>query len=507
MAKATKDLDEILDSTKKYIERFDDDLTKLSGVQQKVINGFQGIERELGKYKYQLETVRIATNTERDINRKQIAAKHEDLRLTQEMNRERYQAHMLLEKEHQEGVQRNIRLRESFKSMEVSMGRLTQMFGGVPFRALPMMGIGGVMGLTMAQMEETRIGKGKSDIGEQARKLFHLDIPDREKKEKMELLQQTWQGLHTEEKELNEKSAHKLLENNPTLRKMAQRLERVGEFMARHKNGIIISMVSIGLFIGLFKTMMSVSPMLSKMLELMGMTFGLILRPFGDFIGFFLRPIAIMFLQSVLPFFQEMYPMMMELGTLWGESAVDAIMSTADWIGKIYDFLNQHTLFFEYAPWVLGAAVPATLTALTVNEMNKDKTQKPLTAQQMGDVETGGSNKKSLWDRFNLKNLNLKKFTVNPLGWGEMIQSWAFPDQYEQLVNLRDENPMGFHQLEKIYQEFNPVQQAYGEESINININNPTVQSTDQIQILTQQVGEIVKEEIKRRSDTVGYRD
>ena len=105
-------------------------------------------------------------------------------------------------------------------------------------------------------------------------------------------------------------------------------------------------------------------------------------------------------------------------------------------------------------------------------------------------------------------HLKFKKFATNPLGIGEMVQSILFPDQYQSLVDLRNENPTGFQQLENAMNQFNPLQQAYGDTGeVNININNPTVQSTDQIQILTQQVGEIVKEEFKRRSDTQGYRD
>ena len=504
-------LDEILDNAKKYIQRFEDDLTKLSGTQQKTINGFQGIEREIGKYSAVLESVRLATNTERWTTKKNNIARQEELRLTQQINQERYRAHMRLEKEHQEGVQRNIRLRESYKSMEVSLGRLTQMFGGIPLRGLPMMGVGGMMGLTMAQMEETRISRRKRSTAEDVRRVFHdRGINESERKEKMDDLFDVLGGLDKEQKALNEKDAHKLLDSNPTLRAMAKRLERVGEFLSNHKNGVIISVVSLGVLVGLFKSMMSVSPMLTKMLELMGMTFGLILRPFGDFIGFFLRPIAIMFLQSVLPFFQEMYPMMMELGTIWGESTVDAILATADWLNQIHDFLKNNTAFFEYAPWVLGAAVPATLTALTVNEMNKDKTQKPLTAQQMADLEEGVKPKNAFQKGLAWLNdhLKFKKFATNPLGIGEMVQSILFPDQYQSLVDLRNENPTGFQQLENAMNQFNPLQQAYGDTGeVNININNPTVQSTDQIQILTQQVGEIVKEEFKRRSDTQGYRD
>ena len=61
------------------------------------------------------------------------------------------------------------------------------------------------------------------------------------------------------------------------------------------------------------------SPMLKGMLKLLNYSVMLILRPIGDFIGFFLRPLIIYFLRSVaLPFYKQMRPIMQALGARLG---------------------------------------------------------------------------------------------------------------------------------------------------------------------------------------------
>ena len=78
------------------------------------------------------------------------------------------------------------------------------------------------------------------------------------------------------------------------------------------------------------------SPMLKGMLKLLNYSVMLILRPIGDFFGFFLRPIVIYFLRSVaLPFYKQMRPIMQALGTWLGvnflsrQSEIDSIKTTS----------------------------------------------------------------------------------------------------------------------------------------------------------------------------------
>ena len=80
------------------------------------------------------------------------------------------------------------------------------------------------------------------------------------------------------------------------------------------------------------------SPMLKGMLKLLNYSIMLILRPIGDFFGFFLRPIVIYFLRSVaLPFYKQMRPVMQKLGSLIGvdfmarQSEIDGIESKGFW--------------------------------------------------------------------------------------------------------------------------------------------------------------------------------
>lgn len=80
------------------------------------------------------------------------------------------------------------------------------------------------------------------------------------------------------------------------------------------------------------------SPMLKGMLKLLNYSVMLILRPIGDFFGFFLRPLVIYFLRSVaLPFYKQMRPVMQRLGTVLGvdfmkrQSEIDSVGGKAVW--------------------------------------------------------------------------------------------------------------------------------------------------------------------------------
>lgn len=66
------------------------------------------------------------------------------------------------------------------------------------------------------------------------------------------------------------------------------------------------------------------SPMLQQMLKLFNFGIMLILRPIGDFFGFFLRPLIIYFIRSVaLPFYRQWRPIMQQLGNFLGMQLTD----------------------------------------------------------------------------------------------------------------------------------------------------------------------------------------
>lgn len=77
------------------------------------------------------------------------------------------------------------------------------------------------------------------------------------------------------------------------------------------------------------------SPMLKQMLQLFNFSIMLILRPIGDFFGFFLRPLLIYFLRTVaLPFYRTFRPIMIQLGTWLGTQLVDNLKEAEQAGGK-----------------------------------------------------------------------------------------------------------------------------------------------------------------------------
>jgi len=90
-----------------------------------------------------------------------------------------------------------------------------------------------------------------------------------------------------------------------------------------------------GILIGINKLVsMSVqsSPVLATMLKLLNIGILFILRPIGDFLGFFLRPLIILFIRQVaLPFYKQWAPIGRQLGAWLGGAAAKAI--TKDPIG------------------------------------------------------------------------------------------------------------------------------------------------------------------------------
>jgi hypothetical protein len=87
------------------------------------------------------------------------------------------------------------------------------------------------------------------------------------------------------------------------------------------KLGVIA--LGVGSLVGLVSKLTGMivdsSPMLKGMLKLLNYSVMLILRPIGDFFGFFLRPIIIYFMRSIaLPWYKQMRPIMQALGSKLG---------------------------------------------------------------------------------------------------------------------------------------------------------------------------------------------
>ena len=83
------------------------------------------------------------------------------------------------------------------------------------------------------------------------------------------------------------------------------------------------------------------SPMLKQMLKLFNFSIMLIFRPIGDFIGFLLRPIMVMFLRKfIIPWYTTAMPVMTKVGSFVGEFIAklmgeDGIVGIATSLGVI----------------------------------------------------------------------------------------------------------------------------------------------------------------------------
>jgi len=334
-------IEKILLNIEKHVNEMMKAFGKLNESEMKTIQSMNKLSEKIVETTNQLEMTKKEWNSRKWIVAEESKTKIESLNISKEINRERIFGKRLLEQEHRDNVQSNIKLRESFKQMDVTMGRVTKMFGGVTPLQVAGMGVGATMGMTRARMQHSSLTEAIDAIHhEQLKQLFTPRSFTPEGKQDAELLSSKLRSIERDLTNVKETKAFKIMEDNPILQAMSKQLEKVGNFMAKHSTGVIISVVSLGLLIGLFKAALSVSPMLQKMLELMTMTFGLILRPFGDFFGFILRPIAMAFLSTVMPFFKDMYPRMMTLGDQIGNSLLPLVTSILVVLESIFGVLD-----------------------------------------------------------------------------------------------------------------------------------------------------------------------
>ena len=103
-------------------------------------------------------------------------------------------------------------------------------------------------------------------------------------------------------------------------KKVADMLEGAKQYFNKHKTGILFG---VGAFVGLvavLKKALEVSPMFQQMLKLLNFGIMMILRPIGDFFGFFMRPVLIALLRYfILPWFKVAYPFYRKWGDTLGK--------------------------------------------------------------------------------------------------------------------------------------------------------------------------------------------
>ena len=234
-----------------------------------------------------------------------------------------------------DNVRHNLKMRQLYKDQSESFGNVMNMMTGMTGKGMFMGGLG-------KGFQTLKLGSGILDTSEKLRgaksELDDYEISEEEQgstpqiREMIKMFKAKVERLSAVQIEMREKLGMfggLLGGSGDEDSKWAKRLEFLSTWAKKHKNGIIISAVSIGMMFMVFKKLLSVSPMLQKMLEVMGLAFNLILRPFGDFIGFILRPIAMGFLTMVMPFFQKAYPMLMKLGSTIGEALANWDFGTA----------------------------------------------------------------------------------------------------------------------------------------------------------------------------------
>lgn len=104
------------------------------------------------------------------------------------------------------------------------------------------------------------------------------------------------------------------------------------------------------------------SPALQAMLKLLDASITLILRPFGDFVAYLLKPILIIFLTKIaLPFYKLVQPLMQWLGTNIGEGIAGGIGAVGQMAGALFNgdvegFLNGLNVFkghwLRFVDWI-----------------------------------------------------------------------------------------------------------------------------------------------------------
>ena len=348
------------------VSRLEDKMEKINTAQVKEIAKILRLTQELEVWDKKLRQVNADEANRIAANKRWFAQRTKSFDLDTRIMKLRHAQKMRLEQEHAEQVRRNIKLRHSLDQFSMGLNKVTSLLGGIGLRQLGGMGFGAVTGIISRQGDFDRIAKDMikakktakdTEKASQSIKVFFGEDSQEfeDVNEALKTAKGKVRGLEGEQKDMEETPEGKLLMGK-TMKKIAPLFSKISEFVGKHKAGIMISAISIGLLIGAFKKLLSVSPMLQKMLEVMNLAFNLILRPFGDFLGFILRPIAMMFLATVMPFFREAYPFLAQLGNaigtdladwIFGDGGVDSLWSA---ISKLFEAITP----IQVLTWLFG---------------------------------------------------------------------------------------------------------------------------------------------------------
>ena len=169
------------------------------------------------------------------------------------------------------------------------------------------------------------------------------------------------------------------------------------------------------------------SPMLKQMLKLFNFSIMLIFRPIGDFIGFLLRPIMVMFLRKfIIPWYTTAMPVMSKVGTFIGDFVAklmgeDGIVGIAASLGVIGVALTAGIGITVASAKLAGAVLANFISAggqMAGNSFSK--------------TSTAGFKADSTWTKFKAQITSLKSsFKFPKPAWVT-----AFQNAIKSFVNI-----------------------------------------------------------------------
>ena len=453
---------------------------------------------------------------------------------------------MEIEQEHGRQVRRNIELRAAMENVTGSLSLFNQMLGGIGFRQAGLRGVGGVTKFFGAAHKRTGVqagisanqllldlnrplgnildeNKGSYDLTKKAVE-SNPQLTDKERRrslERLSMMKKAQKEIDSDSAKLREGSLFGALNKHPLLTKIAQSrfFEKIAKWADENKGGIAISLVSMGLFIGLLKKMFDASPVLTKMFEMFKLMFDLVLRPFGDMIGFFLLPILRVVMATVIPLFSRLYPKLTQFGLQLGNiltnngtgfswtgllEALGFVAGKIDiWdvlaflIGGDHDNASGEAQSYGLGFAALGAGLSIPLGIAGKNTLGwtdrrlgghgtkgwnafKGKVGNAWTRNfGLGDTSSGGfveKNPSRLQNALNkLKGLRgLDPMSLGAIGGAleELILGNLDPEKFNEMITERSEDP--FNQLlynpESLFPNVGQAEAA--SEDITINVNN-----------------------------------
>lgn len=139
-------------------------------------------------------------------------------------------------------------------------------------------------------------------------------------------------GTGAEEKSQRSKAGNYMEQTLKGFKEMGDKLKSISKSS--------LALAGIGTGIGAMVAMMiEASPMLQAMLKLISTSVMLILRPIGDFIGFILRPILMLFMTKIaLPFMLTMMPLAKKYGDKIGQFLVNFLQNPGAALTKLWDY-------------------------------------------------------------------------------------------------------------------------------------------------------------------------